>query len=58
MKDSASHLVQVVNILQDGNYHDDTSMSKKLNITRGEVWKILQQLIDYNILSNFVKNKG
>lgn len=58
MKESTSHLVRVVNILQDGEYHDGTSIGKKLNITRSAVWKIIKKLTQYNISINSIKHKG
>ena len=58
LKDSNSHLIQVVNILKDGEYHDGTSIGKELNITRSAVWKIIKKLTKYNISITSIKNKG
>ena len=58
MKEPNSHLVQVVNILQDGKYHDGTNIGKKLNITRSAVWKIIKKLTQYNIAISSIKHKG
>ena len=51
-------LVRLVKILNDGKYHDGTTLGKKLNMTRSGVWKAIKKLEDYNIKITSIKGKG
>lgn len=52
------NLVKLVHLLQDGQYHDGTSIGKVLNITRGGVWKLIKKLEQYQVAFTSVKGKG
>ncbi len=58
MKKTQSSLNSVVSILNDGKYHDGTSIGKKLGITRSAVWKAIQKLVSYGIAVDSIKGKG
>lgn len=51
-------LLKIINLLNDGQFHDGTSMGAELNITRSAVWKMLQKLESYGISLESVKGKG
>lgn len=51
-------LVKVVNILNDGQYHDGTKMGARLEMTRSAVWKIIKKLQNYDIKIDSIKGKG
>lgn len=52
------NLVKLVHLLQDGQYHDGTSIGKILNITRSGVWKLIKKLEQYQVDFTSVKGKG
>ncbi|MBX3708304.1 MAG: biotin--[acetyl-CoA-carboxylase] ligase [Gammaproteobacteria bacterium] len=52
------NLVKVVSILNDGEYHDGTTIGKKLRMSRSAVWKIIKKLESYNIKIDSIKGKG
>jgi BirA family biotin operon repressor/biotin-[acetyl-CoA-carboxylase] ligase len=58
MKTTSSNLTKLVNILNDGLFHDGSEMGKKLGITRSAVWKIIQKLHHYQIDIESVKSRG
>lgn len=58
MKTLSNNLVKVVELLNDHEFHDGTSIGEKLNITRAAVWKIIKKLEDYNVDIQSVKGKG
>lgn len=51
-------LVKLVSILNDGAYHDGTSIGDKLKMTRSAVWKAMHKLANHNVKINSVKGKG
>lgn len=51
-------LCQVVNILNDGQFHDGTSIGEALGMTRSAVWKVIQKLISYQVPVLSIKGKG
>jgi BirA family biotin operon repressor/biotin-[acetyl-CoA-carboxylase] ligase len=53
-----THLVKVVNLLNEGGYHDGTTIGEKLHLTRSAVWKIIKKLQGYGIKIDSVKGKG
>jgi BirA family transcriptional regulator, biotin operon repressor / biotin---[acetyl-CoA-carboxylase] ligase len=53
-----ANLVKVVNILNDGEYHDGTTIGEKLQMTRSAVWKTIKKLESYQIKLDSVKGKG
>ncbi len=44
MKKLSAGLSQLVAILNDGHYHDGTTIGEQLKITRSAVWKAIQKL--------------
>lgn len=52
------NLIKILNILNDGQYHDGTSIGAKLNMTRSAVWKIIKKLEEYGVDIDSVKGKG
>jgi BirA family biotin operon repressor/biotin-[acetyl-CoA-carboxylase] ligase len=50
--------VKLVKLLNDGNYHDGTTLGNALNITRSAVWKMRQKLETYDIKIDSIKGKG
>jgi BirA family biotin operon repressor/biotin-[acetyl-CoA-carboxylase] ligase len=52
------HLLKIIDILNDGEFHDGTSLGEKLGISRAGVWKIIQKLMDYGIAIISQKAKG
>jgi len=52
------NLIKVVSILNDGEYHDGTSIGDKLHMTRSAVWKTIKKLENYEIKLDSVKGKG
>ncbi len=52
------NLVKLLRLLQDGQYHDGTSIGKTLNITRGGVWKLIKKLEQYQVAFTSMKGKG
>lgn len=51
-------LIDIVNILQDGQYHDGTSIGQKLKMTRSAVWKAIKRLEKYEVEMDSIKGKG
>ncbi|MEM9242553.1 MAG: biotin--[acetyl-CoA-carboxylase] ligase [Pseudomonadota bacterium] len=58
MKPLNQNLVAITEILSDGQYHDGTSIGKRLNITRAAVWKLIKKLEQYAVPLTSVKGKG
>lgn len=50
--------VKTIELLNDQEYHDGTSIGQELNITRAAVWKIIKKLKAYNISIQSTKGKG
>jgi BirA family transcriptional regulator, biotin operon repressor / biotin---[acetyl-CoA-carboxylase] ligase len=51
-------LVHLVKLLNNGEYHDGTTLGDTLSITRSAVWKSIKKLIHYGIPIESVKGKG
>jgi BirA family biotin operon repressor/biotin-[acetyl-CoA-carboxylase] ligase len=51
-------LVDLIDILNDGQYHDGTTLGDTLNISRAAVWKAIKKLEGYDIKITSVKGKG
>lgn len=58
LKTASSSFIKLVSILNDGQYHDGTSLGEKLNMTRSAVWKAIKKLISYDIKLDSIKGKG
>lgn len=58
MKKLNTNLVKIVNALQDGDYHDGTSIGLRLNITRSAIGKSIKKLQAYGVPITAVKGKG
>ncbi len=53
-----TNFVKVVTILNDGEYHDGTTIGEKLRMTRSAVWKTVKKLESYDIKIDSIKGKG
>ncbi len=51
-------LLKLTALLNDGEYHDGTSIGTALQMTRAGVWKLIKKLEQYNIPLTSVKGKG
>lgn len=51
-------LLQLVNILNDSQYHDGTHLGDQLKITRSAVWKNIKKLQSYDVRIDAVKGRG
>lgn len=58
MKKSSSSLEKIIELLNDGEYHDGTSIGNKLGITRAAVWKNIKRMESYGVSIESVKGKG
>lgn len=58
MKSLNQNLIKITELLNDGQYHDGTSIGNHLNITRAAVWKLIKKLEQYAIPLSSVKGKG
>lgn len=58
MKKLSDTLSKVVALLNDGQYHDGTSLGEKLNLTHAAVWKVIKKLEAYSIPITSIKGKG
>ncbi len=58
MKQLNPTLVKTVSILNDGQYHDGTTIGNILGISRNAVWKTIKKLESYGIKVNSHKGKG
>jgi BirA family biotin operon repressor/biotin-[acetyl-CoA-carboxylase] ligase len=58
IKKLTSGLVDLITILNDGEYHDGTTIGDALHITRSAVWKAIKKLEGYKIKIHSVKGKG
>lgn len=52
------NLVDIVELLNDGQYHDGTSIGNQLHITRAAVWKAIKKLEQYDVPLTAMKSKG
>lgn len=55
---TTSSFVQLVDILNDGHYHDGTTIGETLNITRSAIWKAIKKLQNYGVKVDSIKGKG
>ena len=58
MKQISNNLISLVTLLNDGEFHDGTSIGAKLGITRAAVWKLIKKLEQYGVVLTSVKGKG
>ncbi len=58
MKKTSQTLTDIVDILNDGQCHDGTTIGAKLNISRNAVCKVIKKLTDYGIKISSRKNTG
>lgn len=52
------NLLKLTELLNDGEYHDGTSIGEVLKMTRAGVWKLIKKLEQYDIPFTSVKGKG
>jgi BirA family transcriptional regulator, biotin operon repressor / biotin---[acetyl-CoA-carboxylase] ligase len=57
-KKLTSTFADTVAILNDGHYHDGTTIGHRLQITRSAVWKMMKKLESYDIKIDAIKGKG
>jgi BirA family biotin operon repressor/biotin-[acetyl-CoA-carboxylase] ligase len=57
-KQIQQNLIELVNILNDGEYHDGNTIGERLQLTRSAVWKAIKKLQNYGIKIDSVKGKG
>lgn len=58
MKKLTSRFAKLVTILNDGHYHDGTTLGDTLNMTRSAVWKAIKKLQSYGVKVDSIKGKG
>ena len=58
MRSLSQNLVELVELLGDGEYHDGTSIGDHLNISRAAVWKLVKKLEQYKVTLTCTKGKG
>lgn len=58
MKKTSDKLAKLIELLNDEQYHDGTSIGEQLSITRAAVWKVIKKLVAYEIPIKSVKGKG
>jgi BirA family biotin operon repressor/biotin-[acetyl-CoA-carboxylase] ligase len=58
MKKLTTGFANLVAILNDGHYHDGTTIGDRLEITRSAVWKTIKKLQSYGIKVDSIKGKG
>jgi BirA family biotin operon repressor/biotin-[acetyl-CoA-carboxylase] ligase len=58
MKKLTAGFTQLVAILNDGHYHDGTTLGEALKITRSAVWKTIKKLQAYDIKVDSIKGRG
>lgn len=58
MLSSHQNLIKILDVLNDQNFHDGTSIGETLNITRAAVWKSIKKLRRYGLAIESVKSKG
>jgi len=57
-KKLGENLVKLVSLLNDGQYHDGTTIGHELHMTRSAVWKLIKKLKSYHIKLDSIKGKG
>jgi len=58
IKPLSKNLVELVNLLRDGNCHDGNSLGQRLNVTRSAVWKMIKRLEQYGISIHSTRGNG
>ncbi len=58
MKKTNIKLIKLVQMLNDGDYHDGNTIGQSLNLTRSAIWKAIKKLENYGINITSVKGKG
>jgi BirA family biotin operon repressor/biotin-[acetyl-CoA-carboxylase] ligase len=58
MKQSHRHLIELVSLLNDHQFHDGDQLGAHLQVTRSAIWKMIKKLISYGIEIESVKGKG
>ncbi|MCD6045091.1 MAG: birA [Gammaproteobacteria bacterium] len=58
MQTISDNLIKLTELLNDGEYHDGTSIGDALQMTRAGVWKLIKKLEQYDIPLTSVKGKG
>jgi len=58
MRKLSKNLDRIVNTLNDGKFHDGTTLGEKFNMTRAGIWKAIKKLQDYGIEIESIKGKG
>ena len=58
MRKYNSNLGSLITLLNDGKFHDGSTVGKKLKITRSAIWKAIQKLKTYGIKIDSTKGKG
>lgn len=58
MRRLSTNIKKLLNILNDGKYHDGTSIGNQLKITRSAVWKMITKLKNYGIEIRSEKGTG
>ncbi len=53
-----SKLKTILLLLSDGHFHSGADLGRKLNLTRGAIWKIIKQLESYQIKVDAKTNLG
>ncbi|MBA3661161.1 MAG: bifunctional biotin--[acetyl-CoA-carboxylase] ligase/biotin operon repressor BirA [Gammaproteobacteria bacterium] len=53
-----NHLVALVHLLNDGQFHDGTTMGRELKMTRSAVWKLIKKLQHYGVSVQSLKGRG
>jgi BirA family biotin operon repressor/biotin-[acetyl-CoA-carboxylase] ligase len=58
VKKTNPKLQKLIQTLNDGEFHDGTTLGDLLAITRAAVWKMINKLLDYDVPVESVKGKG
>ena len=58
MQTISNKLLILTELLNDGEYHDGTSIGEALQMTRAGVWKLIKKLEQYDIPLTSIKGKG
>ena len=53
-----ANLIKIVDMLNDGQYHNGSTMGDMLNMTRSAVWKTIKKLAAYDVKIDSIKGKG
>lgn len=58
MKKLNANLINLINILKDGEYHDGNTIGKHLRTSRSAIWKSIKKLQNYGVQIDSIKGKG